>query len=65
MRNYLKFPAWDDISELGEGLELDQEVLLPYKEEQVLLPVYNQTPHKTKLTTQLTEEEQIRIAEKN
>ncbi|KAM4855487.1 LOW QUALITY PROTEIN: RING finger protein 11-like [Urocitellus parryii] len=59
-------PTSDDISLLhepqsgrasfGEGTEPDQE--------QVPVPVYHPTPSQTRLATQLTEEEQIRIAQR-
>ncbi|KAG3286211.1 RNF11 [Ictidomys tridecemlineatus] len=73
MGNCLKSPTSDDISLLhkswsdqasfGEGTEPDQEPPPPYQE-QVPVPVYHQTPSQTWLATQLTEEEQIRIAQR-
>ncbi|KAG3281089.1 RNF11-like [Ictidomys tridecemlineatus] len=73
MGNCLKSPTSDDISLLhksqsdrasfGEGMEPDQEPLPPYQE-QVPVPVYHPTPSQTQLPTQLTEEEQIRIAQR-
>ncbi|XP_036893414.1 RING finger protein 11-like [Sturnira hondurensis] len=61
-----------DRASFGEGTELDQEPLPPYqlnlvkvlKLEQVPVPVYHPTPSQTRLATQLTEEEQIRIAQR-
>ncbi|KFO24504.1 Transmembrane protein 5 [Fukomys damarensis] len=71
--NCLKSPTSDDISLLhesqsdrasfGEGTEQDQEPQLPYQE-QVPVPAYHPTPSQTRLAIQLTEEEQIRIAQK-
>lgn len=73
MGNCLKSPTSDDISLLhesqsdrasfGEGTEPDQEPPPPYQE-QVPVPVYHPTPSQTRLATQLTEEEQIRIAQR-
>ncbi|TKC48819.1 hypothetical protein EI555_015047 [Monodon monoceros] len=73
MGNCLKSPTSDDISLLhesqserasfGEGTERDQEPPPPYQE-QVPVPVYHPTPSQTHLATQLTEEEQIRIAQR-
>uniref|UniRef100_A0A8D0DYK2 Ring finger protein 11 n=1 Tax=Salvator merianae TaxID=96440 RepID=A0A8D0DYK2_SALMN len=73
MGNCLKSPTSDDISLLhesqsdrasyGDGTEPDQEPPPPYQE-QVPVPVYHPTPSQTRLATQLTEEEQIRIAQR-
>uniref|UniRef100_A0A8C8R8N9 RING finger protein 11 n=1 Tax=Pelusios castaneus TaxID=367368 RepID=A0A8C8R8N9_9SAUR len=73
MGNCLKSPTSDDISLLhesqsdrasyGDGPEPDQEPPPPYQE-QVPVPVYHPTPSQTRLATQLTEEEQIRIAQR-
>lgn len=73
MGNCLKSPTSDDISLLhesqsdrasyGDGAEPDQEPPPPYQE-QVPVPVYHPTPSQTRLATQLTEEEQIRIAQR-
>ncbi|KAG3266864.1 RING finger protein 11 [Ictidomys tridecemlineatus] len=67
MGNCLKSPTSGDISLLqesqshrasfDEGMELHQQ-------EQVPVPVYHPTPSQTRLATQLTEEEQIRIAQR-
>ncbi|XP_044768348.1 RING finger protein 11-like [Neomonachus schauinslandi] len=73
MENCLQSPTSDDISLLlesqsntasfGEGAEQDQEPPWPYQE---LVPVlvYHSTPSQTPLATQLTEEQQIRIAQR-
>ncbi|KAM3841623.1 RING finger protein 11 isoform 2-T2 [Vipera latastei] len=71
MGNCLKSPTSDDISLLhesqsdrasyGDGTEPDQEPPPPYQEQ---VPVYHPTPSQTRLATQLTEEEQIRIAQR-
>uniref|UniRef100_A0A3Q4H6P0 Ring finger protein 11 n=1 Tax=Neolamprologus brichardi TaxID=32507 RepID=A0A3Q4H6P0_NEOBR len=73
MGNCLKSPTSDDISLLhesqsdrasyGDGADPDQEPPPPYQE-QIHVPVYHPTPSQTRLVTQLTEEEQIRIAQR-
>ncbi|XP_054441291.1 RING finger protein 11-like [Pteronotus mesoamericanus] len=73
MGNCPKSPTLNDISLLhesrsnqasfGKETELDQEPLLPYQG-QVPVPVYHPTPSQARLATQLTEEEQIRIAQR-
>ncbi|GAA6093218.1 hypothetical protein Q7C36_004331 [Tachysurus vachellii] len=73
MGNCLKSPTSDNISLLheshsdrtstGDGPEHEFEPPPPY-EEQVRMPVYHPTPSQTCLATQLTEEEQIRIAQR-
>ncbi|KAF5900986.1 RING finger protein 11-like, partial [Clarias magur] len=73
MGNCLKSPTSDDISLLhesqsdrastGDGAEPELEPPPPY-EEQARIPVYHPTPSQTCLATQLTEEEQIRIAQR-
>ncbi|KAF7706659.1 RING finger protein 11-like [Silurus meridionalis] len=73
MGNCLKSPTSDDISLLhesqsdrastGDGAEPELEPPPPY-EEQAHIPVYHPTPSQTCLATQLTEEEQIRIAQR-
>uniref|UniRef100_A0A8C8AXN8 RING finger protein 11 n=1 Tax=Otus sunia TaxID=257818 RepID=A0A8C8AXN8_9STRI len=51
------------VSGSRSGYELQLFCLL-YPEEQVPVPVYHPTPSQTRLATQLTEEEQIRIAQR-
>ncbi|XP_015212092.1 RING finger protein 11b isoform X1 [Lepisosteus oculatus] len=73
MGNCLKSPTSDDISLLhesqsdrasyGDGTDPDQEPPPPYQE-QAQVPVYHPTPSQTRLATQLTEEEQVRIAQR-
>lgn len=73
MGNCLKSPTSDDISLLhesqsdrasyGDGVDPDQEPPPPY-EEQIHVPVYHPTPSQARLATQLTEEEQVRIAQR-
>ncbi|KAG7266271.1 hypothetical protein CRUP_005886 [Coryphaenoides rupestris] len=73
MGNCLKSPTSDDISLLhesqsdrasyGEGVDPDQEPPPPYQE-QLHVPVYHPTPSQARLATQLTEEEQVRIAQR-
>ncbi|XP_066538029.1 RING finger protein 11-like [Hoplias malabaricus] len=73
MGNCLKSPTSDDISLLhesqsdrasyGDGADPDLEPPPPY-EEQARMPVYHPTPSQTCLANQLTEEEQIRIAQR-
>uniref|UniRef100_A0A8C6W669 RING-type domain-containing protein n=1 Tax=Nannospalax galili TaxID=1026970 RepID=A0A8C6W669_NANGA len=73
MGNCLKSQSSDDISRLlesqsdpasfGEGPEPDQEPQ-PYQEQVPVTKVYHPTPSQTPLATQLTEEEQIRIAQR-
>ncbi|XP_042191112.1 RING finger protein 11b [Callorhinchus milii] len=67
MGNCLKSPTSDDISLLHESSDrasdTEQEPPPPYQE-QVQVPVYHPTPSQTRLATQLTEEEQIRIAQR-
>ncbi|XP_075566577.1 RING finger protein 11 isoform X1 [Pelecanus crispus] len=69
-----------DRASYGDGAEPDQEPPPPYQaksspvvqlpgatqatQEQVPVPVYHPTPSQTRLATQLTEEEQIRIAQR-
>ncbi|CAO2613586.1 RING finger protein 11, partial [Lemmus lemmus] len=52
-----------DRASFGEGTEPDQEPP-PLYQEQVPVPVYHPTPSQTRLATQLTEEEQIRISQR-
>ncbi|KAM6962630.1 RING finger protein 11b [Aplochiton taeniatus] len=71
MGNCLKSPTSDDISLLHEsqsdrasyGEGADQEPPPPY-EEQLYVPVYHPTPSQARLASQLTEEEQVRIAQR-
>ncbi|KAM4629514.1 RING finger protein 11b [Cheilinus undulatus] len=73
MGNCLKSPTSDDISLLhesqsdrasyGDGTDPDQEPPPPYQE-QIHVPVYHPTPSQARLATQLTEEEQVRIAQR-
>ncbi|NXH38924.1 RNF11 protein, partial [Dicaeum eximium] len=63
-----------DRASYGDGAEPDQEPPrrsgagrpepLPFRPHQVPVPVYHPTPSQTRLATQLTEEEQIRIAQR-
>ncbi|XP_023854882.1 RING finger protein 11-like isoform X2 [Salvelinus sp. IW2-2015] len=71
MGNCLKSPTSDDISLLqesqsdrasyGDGADTDQEPPPPYQQE---LPVYHPTPSQARMASQLTEEEQVRIAQR-
>ncbi|XP_062954553.1 RING finger protein 11-like [Cynocephalus volans] len=73
MGNCLKVSPSDDISLLhesqsnrgsfGKGTKPVQELPSLYQE-QVPVPVYHPIPSQTQLATQLTEEEQIRIAQR-
>uniref|UniRef100_A0A9J7XPN2 Ring finger protein 11b n=1 Tax=Cyprinus carpio carpio TaxID=630221 RepID=A0A9J7XPN2_CYPCA len=73
MGNCLKSPTSDDISLLhesqsdrasfGDANDPDQEPPPPYQE-QIHVPVYHPTPSQARLATQLTEEEQVRIAQR-
>ncbi|XP_019968869.1 RING finger protein 11-like [Paralichthys olivaceus] len=73
MGNCLKSPTSDDISLLhesqsdrasfGDGMDPDLEPPPPYQE-QAHMPMYHPTPSQARLATQLTEEEQIRIAQR-
>ncbi|KAG7456802.1 hypothetical protein MATL_G00239720 [Megalops atlanticus] len=73
MGNCLNSPTSDDISLLhdsqsdrasyGDGPDPDQEPPPPYQE-QPEVPVYHPTPSQTRLASQLTEEEQVRIAQR-
>ncbi|XP_054888884.1 RING finger protein 11-like [Poeciliopsis prolifica] len=73
MGNCLKSPTSDDISLLhesqsdrasfGDGTDPDLEPPPPYQE-QAHMPMYHPTPSQARLATQLTEEEQIRIAQR-
>nr|XP_009506488.1 PREDICTED: RING finger protein 11 [Phalacrocorax carbo] len=46
------------------AMSSETSVLQFFKQEQVPVPVYHPTPSQTRLATQLTEEEQIRIAQR-
>ncbi|XP_077471729.1 RING finger protein 11-like isoform X1 [Stigmatopora argus] len=73
MGNCLKSPTSDDISLLhetqsdrasfGDGTDPDLEPPPPYQE-QAHMTLYHPTPSQARLATQLTEEEQIRIAQR-
>ncbi|XP_061744801.1 RING finger protein 11b isoform X2 [Nerophis ophidion] len=70
MGNCLKSPTTDDISLLHESQsdrasygDTDQEPPPPY-EAQIHVPIYHPTPSQARLATQLTEEEQVRIAQR-
>ncbi|XP_006008862.1 RING finger protein 11a isoform X2 [Latimeria chalumnae] len=65
MGNCLSSQAADDLSLLNDsdGASLPGEPPPPYQEH-VQVPVYHPTPSQTRLATQLTEEEQIRIAQR-
>ncbi|KAJ0012259.1 hypothetical protein NQD34_013234 [Periophthalmus magnuspinnatus] len=73
MGNCLKSPTSDDISLLhesqsdrasfGDGIDPDLEPPPPYQEP-AHMPLYHPTPSQTRLASQLTEEEQIRIAQR-
>uniref|UniRef100_A0A3P9KXL0 RING finger protein 11 n=2 Tax=Oryzias latipes TaxID=8090 RepID=A0A3P9KXL0_ORYLA len=47
----------------GDAADFDQEPPPPYQE-QIHVPVYHPTPSQARLATQLTEEEQVRIAQR-
>ncbi|XP_029561032.1 RING finger protein 11-like isoform X2 [Salmo trutta] len=72
MGNCLKSPTSDDISLLHESqsdrasygeADPDLEPPPPYQEE-AHMPVYHPTPSQARLASQLTEEEQVRIAQR-
>ncbi|KAG9343359.1 hypothetical protein AGOR_G00242520 [Albula goreensis] len=73
MGNCLNSPTTDDISLLNEsqserasyseGTDPDQEPPPPYQE-QAELPVYHPTPGQARTAGQLTEEEQVRVAQR-
>ncbi|XP_061895008.1 RING finger protein 11b isoform X1 [Entelurus aequoreus] len=80
MGNCLKSPTTDDISLLHESQsdrasygDTDQEPPPPYEADvdhspgeraQIHIPIYHPTPSQARLATQLTEEEQVRIAQR-
>ncbi|GCB61974.1 hypothetical protein scyTo_0004184 [Scyliorhinus torazame] len=76
MGNCFKSQAGDDISllndsavgggspEPGPGLLLALPLPAALHQEQMQIPVYHPTPSQTRLASQLTEEEQIRIAQR-
>uniref|UniRef100_UPI0035901B0A RING finger protein 11 n=1 Tax=Myxine glutinosa TaxID=7769 RepID=UPI0035901B0A len=68
MGNCLKAASLDDVSLLhdsdaGSGGEQDLGPPPPYQED-TGVPVYHPTPTQSRLATQLTEEEQVRIAQR-
>ncbi|XP_016124846.1 RING finger protein 11-like [Sinocyclocheilus grahami] len=65
MGNCLSSQGADDLSLLdeSEGASLPGEPPPPYQE-RVQVPVYHPTPSQTRLATQLTEEEQVRLAQR-
>lgn len=65
MGNCLSSQGADDLSLLNEseGASLPGEPPPPYQE-RAQVPVYHPTPSQTRLATQLTEEEQVRIAQR-
>ncbi|KAM4677782.1 RING finger protein 11-like [Discoglossus pictus] len=65
MGNCLSSQAADDLSLLNDsdGVSLPGEPPPPYQERESV-PVYHPTPSQTRLATQLTEEEQVWIAQR-